>query len=307
MQAIRAGAQEYLTKPFNLDQLRLTLERIAIHLKHNTEARIRCEQLKTTSGLGGIIGRTAEMEKLYRLISKAAQSSHPVLILGESGTGKEMIARAVHYFGPRRHKGFLPVDCGSRVPTLIESELFGHVKGAFTGAAQSKDGLLSIADGGTIFLDEVGELAPGLQSKLLRALQKKEIRPVGSTKSIPVNARIIAATNRDLEQEVARGSFRLDLFYRLNVLSLKAPPLRERRQDIPLLVAKFLEQHSTFSERKYEITEEAMRALLAHDWPGNVRELENCIERCCAINSGPTISLRILPTPFRSLATTQSP
>ena len=195
MQAIRAGAQEYLTKPFNLDQLRLTLERIAIHLKHNTEARIRCEQLKTTSGLGGIIGRTAEMEKLYRLISKAAQSSHPVLILGESGTGKEMIARAVHYFGPRRHKGFLPVDCGSRVPTLIESELFGHVKGAFTGAAQSKDGLLSIADGGTIFLDEVGELAPGLQSKLLRALQKKEIRPVGSTKSIPVNARIIAATN----------------------------------------------------------------------------------------------------------------
>jgi len=235
------------------------------------------------------------MAKLYRLISKASQISHPVLILGESGTGKEMVARAIHYSGPSRDKPFIPVDCGSLVPTLIESELFGHAKGAFTGATQSKDGLLTIAEGGTIFLDEIGELAVDLQAKLLRVLQAKEIRPVGSAKSVPVNVRILAATNRNLEQAVAQGSFRLDLFYRLNVLNLRVPSLRERRQDIPLLAAKFLEQCSGCSGRTYRLSEEAMRVLIAHAWPGNVRELENCIERCCAMSSGPIIHSSALP------------
>jgi two-component system response regulator HydG len=187
------------------------------------------------------------------------------------------------------------VDCGSLVPTLIESELFGYVKGAFTGATQSKPGLLAIAEGGTVFLDEVGELSVDLQAKLLRALQEKEIRPVGSTKQIPINVRILAATNRDLEQAVGQGKFRRDFYFRLNVLSLRIPPLRERREDIPLLAETFLERISRVSGRKHEFSDVVMKALLAYDWPGNVRELENCIERCCAMNSGPVIGTADLP------------
>jgi two-component system response regulator HydG len=289
VQAMKAGARDYLKKPISLSELKLIFEKLAADLRFKTDNRMRCEKLKNNEGYGGIIGQTAEMEKLYRLIAKASQSSHPVLILGETGTGKEMIARAIHYSGRWRDKPFIPVDCGSLVPTLIESELFGHIKGAFTGAYQAKEGLLTAAEGGTVFLDEIGELAVDLQAKLLRALQEKEIRPVGSTKSMPVNVRILAATNRDLEQAVAQGSFRLDLFCRLNVLNLRVPPLRDRRQDIPLLAAKFLEQCSRCYGRKYELSDEAMRVLVAHDWPGNVRELENCIERCCAMNSGPLI------------------
>ena len=296
VEAMKGGACDYLTKPFSLNELKLPLEKIARDLSFKTDERMLCERLKNVQGLGGIIGRTAGMEKLYRLVVKAAQSSHPVLILGESGTGKEMIARAIHYSGPWRDKPFIPVDCGSLVPTLIESELFGHTKGAFTGANHAKEGLLAAAEGGTVFLDEIGELAVDLQAKLLRALQEKEIRPVGSTKSVPVNVRILAATNRDLEEAVAQGSFRLDLFYRLNVLNLRVPPLRERRQDIPLLAAKFLEQCSRCYERKYGLSDEAMRVLVAHGWPGNVRELENCIERCCAMNSGPVIHTSDLPS-----------
>jgi DNA-binding NtrC family response regulator len=307
VQAMKAGACDYLTKPFSLSELKLTLERIAADLRFKTNDRIRCERLKNNQGFGGIIGRTAEMEKLYRLVAKAAQSSHPVLILGESGTGKEMIARAIHYTGPWRDKPFIPVDCGSLVPTLIESELFGHTKGAFTGANQAKEGLLATAEGGTVFLDEIGELATDLQTKLLRALQEREIRPVGSTKSAPVNVRILAATNRDLEQAVAQGSFRLDLFYRLNVLNLRVPPLRERRQDIPLLAAKFLEQCSRCHGRNCELSDEAMRVLVAHDWPGNVRELENCVERCCAMSSGPVIHTVDLPSSISGSVARQTP
>jgi transcriptional regulator with PAS, ATPase and Fis domain len=242
------------------------------------------------------------MDTLYRIIGKAAQSAHPVLILGESGTGKEMVARAIHYSGPFRDKPFIPVDCGSLVPTLIETELFGYVKGAFTGAAQSKPGLLAIAEGGTVFLDEVGELSVDLQAKLLRALQEKEIRPVGSTKQAPINVRILAATNRDLEQAVAQGEFRRDLYFRLNVLSLRIPPLRERREDIPLLAETLLARVSRVSGRKHELSDDAMKALMAYDWPGNVRELENCIERCCAMNSGPVIGTADLPGSIRGAA-----
>jgi DNA-binding NtrC family response regulator len=212
-----------MTKPFSLEELKLLLERVAVHLKLKTENRILREKIKSKQGFGSIIGRAPEMDKLYRIIAKAAHSAHPVLILGESGTGKEMVARAIHYSGPYRDKPFIPVDCGSLVPTLIESELFGYVKGAFTGAMQSKAGLLAIAEGGTVFLDEVGELPVDLQAKMLRALQEKEIRPVGSTKTAPINIRILAATNRDLENAVAHGSFRRDLYFRLNVLFLCWP------------------------------------------------------------------------------------
>ena len=266
------------------------------HLKLKTANRSLREQIKSRQGFGNMVGRSPEMEKLYRIIAKAAQSSHPVLILGESGTGKEMVARSIHFSGPCADKPFIPVDCGSLVPTLIESELFGYVKGAFTGAMQAKDGLLAIAEGGTVFLDEVGELPVDLQAKLLRAIHEKEIRPVGSTKRIAINVRILAATNRDLEQAVAQGMFRRDLYFRLNVLSLRIPALRERRQDIPLLAGFFLDRLSRTSGQERTISEEALKILLAYDWPGNVRELENCLERSCAFTSDAIIQVRDLPS-----------
>ena len=304
VQAMKNGAYDYVTKPFSLDELKLLLDRVASHLKLKTENRMLREKIKSRQGFGSIIGRAPEMEKLYRIISKAAQSTHPVLVLGESGTGKEMVARSIHFSGPFRDKPFIPVDCGSLVPTLIESELFGYVKGAFTGAAHSKDGLLTIADGGTVFLDEVGELPVDLQAKLLRAIQEKEIRPVGSTKRIPINVRILAATNRDLEQAVAQGTFRRDLYFRLNVLSLRIPALRERRQDIPLLAEHFLERMNRDSEQQHALSDEALKVMLAYDWPGNVRELENCLERACALTTNPVIHPADLPT---SIATGRVP
>jgi len=236
VQAMKYGAFDYISKPFTLDELRVMLERGIDELKMTTEKRVLRERLRSKHGFGSIIGRSPEMEKLYRIIAKAAQSTHPVLISGESGTGKELVARSIHYSGPCHDKPFIPVDCGSLVPALIESELFGYARGAFTGAVRAKEGLLSIAQGGTIFLDEVGDLPVDLQAKLLRAIQEKEIRPVGSTKRLPINVRILAATNRDLEEAVAEGTFRRDLYFRLNVLTLKIRPLRERKQDIPLLV-----------------------------------------------------------------------
>ncbi|MGB8834520.1 MAG: sigma-54 dependent transcriptional regulator, partial [Candidatus Sulfotelmatobacter sp.] len=286
------------------EELKLLLERVSNHLKLKTENRLLREKLKSRQGYGGLIGRSPEMEKLYRIIAKAANSSHPVLILGESGTGKEMVARSIHFSGPFRDKPFIPVDCGSLVPTLIESELFGYVRGAFTGANQAKDGLLAIAEGGTIFLDEVGELPVDLQSKLLRAIQEKEIRPVGSTRRIPINVRILAATNRDLEQAVTEGAFRRDLYFRLNVLSLRIPALRERRDDISLLISHFMERASRTSGQEKTLTDEALKVMLAYDWPGNVRELENCLERTCAFTSGPLIHVVDLPAAIAKTAST---
>src|SRR6202451_3936049 len=302
VQAMKIGAYDYVTKPFSLDELKLLLERVVNHLRLKSENRMLREKVKSKQGFGGIVGRSPEMEKLYRIIGKAAHSSHPALILGESGTGKEMVARSIHFSGPFRDKPFIPVDCGSLVPTLIESELFGYVKGAFTGAVQSRDGLLAIAEGGTVFLDEVGELPVDLQAKLLRAIQEKEIRPVGSTRRIPINVRILAATNRVLEQAVTEGTFRRDLYFRLNVLSLRIPPLRERREDIPLLIAHFMERSSRASAQEKILTDEAIKAMLAYDWPGNVRELENCLERTCAFTSGPLIHVPDLPPAIASTA-----
>ncbi len=296
VQAMKDGAYDYVTKPFSMEELRVLLERVAGHLRLKTENRMLRESIKSHQGLGNIIGRAPDMEKLYRIIGKAGLSTHPVLILGESGTGKELVAKSIHFAGVFRNKPFIPVDCGSLVPTLIESELFGHVRGAFTGATNPKDGLLAIAEGGTVFLDEIGELPVDLQAKLLRAIQEKEIRPVGSVKRVPINVRILAATNRDLEKAVTEGTFRRDLFFRLNVLTLRIPPLRDRRQDIPLLVAHFLERIGHDAGTEKTISDEGIKALLNYDWPGNVRELENSLERACALSSANEIQLRDLPT-----------
>jgi len=296
VQAMKDGAYDYVTKPFSMEELRMLLQRVAGHLRLRTENRVLRETVKSRQGFANIIGHSPEMEKLYRIIAKAGQSAHPVLILGESGTGKELVAKSIHFSGMFRDKPFIPVDCGSLVPTLIESELFGHVRGAFTGATNPKDGLLAIAEGGTVFLDEIGELPIDLQAKLLRAIQEKEIRPVGSVKRVAIDVRILAATNRNLERAVTEGAFRRDLFFRLNVLTLRIPPLRERRQDIPLLVAHFLERIGRNAETEKTISDESLKALLNYDWPGNVRELENSLERACALTSANQIQVRDLPT-----------
>jgi two-component system response regulator HydG len=300
VEAMRCGASDYLTKPFAMDELSTVLERAAQSHMTDTSTRQLRERLRLSQGLGSMIGRSAEMEKLYRILSKVAQSSHPVLVLGESGTGKELVARTIHAYGPNSNKPFLPVDCGSIVPTLIESELFGYVKGAFTGANRSKDGLLVSAEDGTVFLDEIGELSLDLQAKLLRALQEKEVRPVGATHRVPIRARIVAATNRDLADMVEKGTFRKDLFYRLNVVNLRLPALRDRREDIPLLAAHFLDRISREHGRKFTLSDEVLRTMMRHDWPGNIRELENSIERACALSSGPVLHLGDLPTQLQN-------
>jgi len=300
VQAMKAGAYDYITKPFTFDELRLVLDRVTAQVKLAAENRLLRMAMKSKHRFGSLVGRSPEMEKLYRIIAKAANSSHSVLILGESGTGKELVARSIHYSGGYRERPFIPVDCGSLVPTLIESELFGYVRGAFTGAVRPKDGLLATAEGGTIFLDEVGELPIDLQSKLLRAIQEKEIRPVGSTRAVPINVRILAATNRDLEAAVQQGTFRRDLYFRLNVLTLRVPPLRERKQDIPLLVGHVLERVARTMGVHRTISDEALRRMLAYDWPGNVRELENCLERACALSSSAILQIGDLPTALRN-------
>jgi DNA-binding NtrC family response regulator len=296
VEAMRCGASDYLTKPFTIDELSTVLDRAAASHQTDTKTRQLRELMRLSQGLGDMIGRSAEMEKLYRILSKVAQSTHPVLVLGESGTGKELVARTIHTYGPNAQKPFLPVDCGSLVPTLFESELFGYVKGAFTGANRSKDGLLVSAEGGTVFLDEIGELPLDLQAKLLRALQEKEVRPVGATHRVPIKARIVAATNRDLAVMVEKGSFRKDLFYRLNVVNLRLPPLRDRREDIPLLAAHFLNQKSRMHGEKFTLSDEVLRTMMRHDWPGNIRELEHAVERACVFSSGHVLNLADFPT-----------
>lgn len=300
VEAMRNGATEFLTKPFASDELEGILERVREHRSIDLASRRLRERLRAQAGLGAIIGRSPEMEKLYRILSKVAQSTHPVLILGESGTGKELVARAIHANGPHAAKPFIAVDCSSLVPSLIENELFGYVKGAFSGAVHAKEGLLASAEGGTLFLDEVGELPLDLQAKLLRALQEKEIRPVGSAQPIPINVRILAATSSDLVHMVAQGRFRKDLYYRLNVVNLRIPPLRERREDIPHLAAHFLERLGRNKGITYTLDDEALRLIATYDWPGNVRELEHVMERACALSSDPVLHLDSLPTQLQN-------
>jgi len=296
VEATRIGAVDYLTKPFHIPELRSKLERVMHSLEIDQENRILREQLRTRPGFGGLIGVSPKMQRVYRLIEKVSQHKYPVLILGESGTGKELVARSIHFAGPRRNEPFVPVDCSSLAPTLIESELFGHVRGAFTGATHAKTGLMEAAGNGTLFLDEIGDLPVDLQAKLLRALQEKEVRPVGSTDRVAISTRVIAATNRDLETAVRQNQFRQDLFFRLNVVQIKLPPLRERKSDIPILVNAFLEKFSDSSGGPRTISEDAMARLLAYDWPGNVRELENAIERAVALGSGPILHVGDLPS-----------
>jgi two-component system response regulator HydG len=226
--------------------------------------------------------------------------------LGESGTGKELVARSIHFLGTRRQKNFVPVDCSSLAPTLIESELFGYVKGAFTGAVQNKRGLLEAAEDGTLFLDEIGDLPVDMQAKILRALQEREVKPVGSTERVRLRARIIAATNRDLESSIRTGTFRQDLYFRLNVVQIKLPPLRDRKSDIPLLVCSFLEKFADQDRSPRTITEDAMRQLLAYDWPGNVRELENAMERAIALGTGPIVQISDLPSSLQNASRAQA-
>jgi DNA-binding NtrC family response regulator len=307
VEAMRIGAGDYLTKPFALEELTTVLER-AGHRHHiDVQSRLLRERLRTQQGAGGLVGQSPEMEKLYRILSKVAFSTHPVLILGESGTGKELVARSIHFNGPNAAKPFVPVDCGALVPTLIESELFGHVKGAFTGADRAKEGLLASAEGGTVFLDEIGELPLDLQAKLLRALQEKEIRPVGATQAKPISARVLAATNRDLAGMVEQGKFRKDLYFRLNVVNLRIPPLRDRRGDIATLAMHFLRQMQKESGVDRSFSDATLRVLEEYDWPGNVRELENAIERACALSSGPVLHMGDLPTQLQDFRMQQGP
>jgi two-component system response regulator HydG len=266
-------------------------------------AKLARAALPRQAGVGGLIGQSVPMHLLFDLIGKVSQSTSPVLLIGETGTGKELVARAIHFRGLRGEKALVTVDCSALTPTLVESELFGHVKGAFTGADHSKRGLLQTAHEGTIFLDEIGELPMLLQAKLLRALQEKEIRPVGSTEQIQIDVRVIAATNRDLEAGVRAGTFRQDLYFRLNVVQIRLPALCERKVDIPLLVAYFLEKFSHPLQPVRAISDDALRRLMAYDWPGNVRELENAIECALALSSDSVLSADDLPSvPYRTSA-----
>jgi two-component system, NtrC family, response regulator AtoC len=294
VQAMKLGAYDYISKPFApLDELRLFLRRMADKVRLEEENQYLRERSDTETAVHGIIGSSAGIQHVLRMISRLKDTRTPVLISGESGTGKELVARALHYRGTLASRPFVAVDCGSLVPTLIESELFGYEKGAFTGALRSKQGLLQSADTGTIFLDEVGELPLEMQAKILRFLQEKEVRPVGSNQKVKVDVRIMAATNRDLETEYKKGTFRKDLFFRLNVVTIPIPPLRERRSDIPILANWFLERLAP--GRGVQLSGAAMKTLLAYDWPGNVRELENCLERAVALGDQQCIEVSDLP------------
>lgn len=295
VEAVKLGAYDYIAKPFQLEKFRTLIRRLVERQQLAQENRLLREEMKTQRGFGEFVGTSEAMQQVYQMILRVSGKRHPVLILGESGTGKELVARAIHNFGPMKDKPFVPVDCGALTPNLIESELFGHVRGAFTGAAQARTGLLAAAGGGTVFLDEIGELPIELQAKLLRALQEREIRPLGSNEAVPLSARVVAATNRDLQAAVDKGTFRQDLFFRLNVVSIVAPALRERKVDIPALAQHFIERHGGAAEGIAGFAPEAMDRMMSYAWPGNVRELENCVQRAIALGSGPMLQLKDLP------------
>jgi len=295
--AMRQGAYDYIEKPFRVERLRQLLQRMAEKVRLVAENQFLRERVDASAQLEGITGTSAKIQDVMRMVSRLKDTRTPVLIAGESGTGKELVARAIHYRGPLAEMPFLAVDCGALVPTLMESELFGHEKGAFTGALKAKSGLFQAANGGTIFLDEIGELPLEMQAKLLRVLQEKEVRPVGSNDKVPVDVRVIAATNRDLEAAYRAGTFRKDLYFRLNVVTVHLPSLRERRSDIPQLVHCFLDRYA--QGENIQVTPAAMKGFLQYDWPGNVRELENCIARAVALGDHRTIDVGDLPPTIR--------
>ena len=296
VEAMRLGADDYLTKPLNFEELKLSIERVTQHLQLALENTQLKEQLLGQGDFSGIIGTSPAIREVIDTAKIAAPTDANILISGESGTGKELFAKAIHTNSKRKEKSLISVNCAALSETLLESELFGHEKGAFTGADKPRDGLFISADKGTIFLDEIGEIPLSMQVKLLRVLQEKEIQKVGSDKVTNIDVRVIVATNKDLEQEVAAGNFRQDLFYRLNVINVKVPPLRDRADDIPLLAKKFLDRYTRENNKDLKgFTPMAMDALVKYGWPGNVRELENIIERAIILCLGQYISEKDLP------------
>ena len=296
VEALKSGAYDYLIKPLDFEVLKLTIERASEHAGLKEENRVLKEHLRADYDIANIIGRSQPMKKLLDMMSMVAPSEATVLITGESGTGKELIARSLHFNSPRREKPLVVVNCAAITETLLESELFGHEKGSFTGADKRREGRFMQADHGTIFLDEIGEMSSTMQAKLLRVLQEREIQRVGGDETLKVDVRIVAATNRDLESDVAKGRFREDLFYRLNVMPLNVPPLRERREDIPLLAQHFLKKFTDKNRKAVKgFIPLAMDMLVNYDWPGNVRELENAIERAVILLTGEHITENQLP------------
>jgi nitrogen regulation protein NR(I) len=304
VEAMRSGAFDYITKPFNLDELMVVLEKALSMSRLQKENVMLKMQLKKKFNFRGLIGDAPRMQVVYELIEKIADTDSTILITGESGTGKELIAKTIHYNNSARAGGpFVPLNCAAIPKDLLESELFGHEKGAFTGAVNTRIGRFELAQGGTLFLDEVGELDPSLQVKLLRVLQEREFERVGGVKTIKVDVRILAATNKDLEKATKEGKFREDLFYRLNVIPLHLPPLRSRVEDIVLLTAHFIQEFSRKRKREpFAFSPEAMQCMIKYSWPGNVRELENLIERVTILVSGKVVNVADLPEKFHQLS-----
>ncbi len=308
VESAREGAWDFVSKPFKVEEVVATARR-ALERSRAGEGSDAAEAEKLSSSYekAGLTGRSPAMIELYKEIARVAPSRSTVLITGESGTGKELVARSIHKHSPRASKPFVPVNCGALAETLLESELFGYVRGAFTGASSDRKGLWEEAEGGTLFLDEAGETSPAMQVKLLRALQEGEIRRVGSTKPVNVDARVVAATNRDLEKEVRAGRFREDLFYRLSVVNLRVPPLRERRGDVPLLAERFLRAASENAGRgRLRLSEEALARLVSYDWPGNVRELESAVEYAALHARGSEVAAEDLPPKLQTAEVRQA-
>jgi DNA-binding NtrC family response regulator len=296
VEAIRRGAFDYVSKPYDVDAVQLTAARALEQRRLAEENRTLRRQLRDKYRLENAVGRSEAMLQVFKTAARVAASDATVLILGESGTGKELVARALHQSSPRASGPFVPVDCGAIAEGVLESELFGHARGAFTGAQTARRGLFEEAAGGTLFLDEIGDVGPGLQARLLRALQEGTIRRVGTNETIPVDARVVAATNRDLEEAVRQGKFREDLYYRLNVVTIRIPPLRDRREDVPLLAEHFAAKHG---RGEATVSPEARELLMAYDWPGNVRELENVVARALALNPSGVVVPADLPDRVR--------
>ena len=296
IEAMKAGAHDYVLKPFDMEEMKTVVEKALEREKLLRRSQYLQEEMEAKYQFDNIVGESSKMKEVFRLISQVAPTKSTVLVSGESGTGKELIARSVHHRSPREDQPFVVVNCAALSENLLESELFGHLKGAFTGAHRDRRGRFTLADGGSIFLDEIGAMSPGLQAKILRVLQEKEFEPVGGTRSIQVDVRIIAATNQDLKMAVEEGSFREDLYYRLNVVPIHLPPLRERKEDIPLLAYHFLRRYSQeLTKGVSEISPEALELMLEYNWPGNIRELENAIERAMVLSKGNTLSVETLP------------
>ena len=307
-EAIKNGAFDYLQKPFKVDEFKLSVQRGLAHALTETENSYLRKELKRKYHFSQIVGNSLPMQKVFKMVERVADTDSTILVLGESGTGKELVARALHFASRRQHAPFVPINCSALPEALLESELFGHRRGAFTGAISDKKGMFQEADGGTIFLDEVGSMSPLLQTRLLRVLQEKEVRRVGDNTPVFVNVRVVAAANEPLEKKIKDGSFREDLFYRLNVIAIQLPALRERRDDIPLLVAHFLrDKRAPRNGKSVQITKQAMALLSAHSWPGNVRELENAIERSATLCENDVIQAADLPPSLIEAVKTTQP